>query len=47
MNFRDLTPEERAYYNKIKKPDTSGRVIKGLAIITAIFVLATLAALFA
>ena len=47
MNFRDLTREELAYYNKIKKPDTSGWLIKNLAIITAIFVLATLTALFA
>lgn len=46
MNFRDLTLEERAYYNKIKKPDTSGWLLKSLAIITAIFVLATLAVLF-
>lgn len=47
MNFRDLTPEERAYYEKIKKPDTSRWLLRNLAILTTIFVIVTLIILFA
>lgn len=47
MNFRDMTPEERAYYEKIKaRNDSTTWILRNLAIFTALFVIATLIILF-
>lgn len=47
MNFRDMTPEERAYYEKIKAHDDSvDWLLKNLAIFTALVIIATLIILF-
>lgn len=47
MNYKDLTPEERKYYDKIKaRGDDSTWVLKNLAIFTGIFVIVTLIVLF-
>lgn len=43
MNFKDMTPEERAYYEKIKaRSDGTTWLLRNLAIFTVIFVIATL-----
>ena len=47
MNFRDMTPEERAYYEKIKAHDDSiDWMLRNLAIFTALVIIATLIILF-
>lgn len=47
MNFRDMTPEERAYYEKIKAhEDSIDWLLKNLAIFTALVIIATLIILF-
>lgn len=47
MNFRDMTPEERAYYEKIKAHDDSMNwLLRNLAILTALITIATLIILF-
>lgn len=48
MNFKDMTPEERAYYEKIKaRSSSSNWVLRNLALFTIIFVIVTLTVLFA
>ena len=47
MNFMDMTPEERALYEKIKARDESlNWLIANLAIFTLVFTIATLLVLF-
>lgn len=47
MNFMDMTPEERALYEKIKARDESiNWLIRNLAIFTVLFTIATLLVLF-
>lgn len=47
MNFRDMTAEERAYYEKIKAHDDSANwLLRNLAIFTTIITIATLIILF-
>lgn len=47
MNFRDMTPEERAYYEKIKAHDDSiDWLLRNLAIFTMLVTIATLIILF-
>lgn len=48
MNFADMTPEERAYYEKIKKRnDSMNWALKNLAIVAGLVLIATLIMLFA
>lgn len=47
MNFMDMTPEERALYEKIKaRNENLNRLIANLAIFTLVFTIATLLVLF-
>lgn len=47
MNFMDMTPEERALYEKIKARDESlNWLIANLTIFTLVFTIATLLVLF-
>ena len=47
MNFRDMTPEERAFYEKIKAHnDSINWLLRNLAIFTVFFTIATLMILF-
>ena len=47
MNYMNMTPEEKAYYEKIKAHDESiNWLIANLAIFTLVFTIATLLVLF-
>lgn len=47
MNYMNMTPEERAYYEKIKARDENMNwLLANLAIFTLVFTIATLLVLF-
>lgn len=47
MNYINMTPEEKAYYEKIKaRNDSMNWLIRNLAIFTVLFTIATLLVLF-
>ena len=48
MNFRDMTAEEKAYYEKIKqREDTIDYVLRVLTVVAAATLIATIIMLFA
>lgn len=48
MNFRDMTPEEKAYYEKIKqREDTIDYLLRVLTVVATATLIATIIMLFA